>query len=183
LFAYGMAMGANPAAPSNDTVKLKTSGAQAFYQDTIKADSISERLIYLRAIQFMAGKNFQQNYGYQEEGKAIFTTAQDLNVNPTSVNDENETVEQYTVQFSISLDIKTHSYRYTISNVLFFRPTDTGNRRETLYDIYGKETNTSSKRVSKYANKFLASFEKYLDTLLAELKAAIEQKSPVYSKY
>jgi hypothetical protein len=169
--------------PIKDTVKLKTSGEQSYYQDTVKTDSISERLIYLRAIQFMASKNFQQNYGYQEEGKLIFTTAQDLNVNSTNVNDDNEAVDPYTVQFSISLDIKAHSYRYTIGNILFFRPTDNGNRRETLYDIYKKETNTDSRRIAKYANKFLASFEKYLDVLLAELRAAVEQKSPIYSKF
>jgi hypothetical protein len=166
-----------------DTVKLKIDGQHAFYQDTVKVDSISEPLIYIRAVQFMAAKNFQQNYGYQEEGKLIYTTAQDLNVNPPHVNDDNEIVDPYTVQFSIALDIKNKSYRYTISNVTFYRPTDNGNRRESLYDIHKKEIDVDSKRIAKYANKLLASFEKYLDTLVAELQEAVKQKSPIYSKY
>jgi hypothetical protein len=165
-----------------DTVKLKVDGQHAYYQDTVKADSVSEPLIYLRAVQFLAAKNFQQNYGYQEEGKLIYTTAQDLNVNPAHVNDDNDIVDPYTVQFSLTLDIKNKSYRYTISNVTFYRPTENGNRRESLYDIHAKESG-ESKRVTKYANKLLASFEKYLDTLLAELQEAVKQKSPIYSKY
>ena len=170
-------------ATSPDTVTLKVDGKTAYYQNTVIVDSVSERIIYLRAIQFMASKNFQQNYGYQEEGKLIFTTAQDLNVNPTYVGDDNDIVDPYTVQFSLILDIKNHSYRYTISNVIFFRPTDNGNRRETLYDIHLKESDNDSRRIAKYATKLIASFEKYLDSLLAELYQGIEQKSPVYSKF
>ena len=49
-----------------------------------------ESVIYLRAIQFMASKNFQQTYGYQEEGKLIFTTTQDLNNNLVYVSDNND---------------------------------------------------------------------------------------------
>jgi len=166
-----------------DTVTLKVDGKTAYYQNTVKVDSVTESIIYLRAIQFMASKNFQQNYGDQEEGKLIFTATQDLNVNPTYVGDENDTVDPYTVQFSLTLDIKNHSYRYTITNVVFFRPTETGNRRETLYDIHLKESDNDSRRIAKYATKLVASFEKYLDSLLAELYEGIEQKSPVYSKF
>jgi len=174
LFADGAAYRQILAAPiAPDTVTLKVDGKTAYYQNSVKVDSVTERIIYLRAIQFMASKNFQQNYGYQEEGKLIFTTAQDLNV----------TVDPYTVQFSLTLDIKNHSYRYTITNVLFFRPTDNGSRRETLYDIHLKESDNESRRIAKYATKLVASFEKYLDSLLAELYAGIEQKSPVYSKF
>jgi len=184
LFADGAAheqVWALTSAP--DTVTLKIDGKTAYYQNTVQVDSVTERIIYLRAIQFMASKNFQQNYGYQEEGKLIFTTAQDLNVNPTYVGDDNDIVDPYTVQFSLTLDIKNHSYRYTITNVVFFRPTDNGNRRETLYDIHLKESDNTSRRIEKYATKLIASFEKYLDGLLAELYAGIEQKSPVYSKF
>ena len=184
LFADGAAYRQILVAPiAPDTVTLKVDGKTAYYQNSVKVDSVTERIIYLRAIQFMASKNFQQNYGYQEEGKLIFTTAQDLNVNPTYVGDDNDTVDPYTVQFSLTLDIKNHSYRYTITNVLFFRPTDNGSRRETLYDIHLKESDNESRRIAKYATKLVASFEKYLDSLLAELYAGIEQKSPVYSKF
>ena len=118
-----------------DTMKLQTDTRHAYYQRIVKVDSVSVSQIYLRAIQFMASKNFQQTYGYQEEGKLIFTTQQDLNQNKAYVGDDDDLVVPYTVQFAITIDIKDHSYRYTINNVVFFIPVDNGNRRETLLDI------------------------------------------------
>jgi hypothetical protein len=166
-----------------DSVKLQVEGEHAYYQQAVKADSIPEAIIYVRAIQFMASKNFQQNYGYEEEGKLIFTTAQDLNVNPVYVGDDDDQLDPYTVQFSITLDLKNRLYRYTISNVVFFRPTADGNKRETLYEMYVKETNTDSRRVAKDAKKLIGSFERYLDNLVSELHEGIEQKSSIYSKF
>ena len=58
-----------------DTVKLKIDGNNAYYQKVVKLDTnISEPVIYIRSLQFMASKNIQQTYGYQEEGKLIFST-------------------------------------------------------------------------------------------------------------
>ncbi len=166
-----------------DTMKLQTDIKHAYYQRVVKVDSVSVSQIYLRAIQFMASKNFQQTYGYQEEGKLIFTTSQDLNQNRAFINDEDEMVVPYTVQFAVTIDIKAHSYRYTINNVVFYLPTDNGNRRETLLDMNMKANNSDSRRVAKDARKMLDSFERYLDSLTDELFEAIKQKSAIYSKF
>jgi hypothetical protein len=168
--------------PQADSIKLQVDGKHAYYQKKVKADSLPEGLIYVRVIQFMASKNFQQNYGYQEEGKLIFTTTQDLNINPVYVGDDNDNVDPYTVQFAITLDLKNGSYRYTINNVTIYRPTQNGNKRETLYDIYVKATNTDSRRIAKDARKVIESFERYIDTLTDELNESIVQKSPIYNQ-
>jgi len=168
---------------SPDSVKLTIEGNYAFYQGKVKVDSLPEGLMYIRAVQFMAAKNFQQNYGYQEEGKMIYFTTQDLNVNPVYVGDDDDILNPYTVQFSMILDLKNGSYRYTINNVVFFRPDGNGNKRETLYDMYLKATNTNSRRVAKDARKLLDSFEKYLNTLTSELYDGIDQKPSIYSKF
>jgi hypothetical protein len=170
-------------AAGSDSVKLTIEGNYAFYQNTVKVDSLREGLMYIRAVQFMAAKNFQQNYGYQEEGKMIYFTTQDLNVNEVYVGDDDDVLNPYTVQFSITLDLKNGTYRYTINNVVFFRPDGNGNKRETLYDMYLKATNTNSRRVAKDAKKLIDSFEKYLNTLTAELYDGIEQKPSIYSKF
>ena len=39
--------------------------------------------------------------------------------------------EPYTVQFAITIDMKNGRYRYTVQNVIFYLPTDGGNRRQT----------------------------------------------------
>jgi hypothetical protein len=167
--------------PQSDSVKLKIDGEHAYYQNIIKVDSnIRESQIFTRALQFMASKNYQQNYGYQEEGKLIFTTTQDLNINLVYVGDDNDEVSQYTVQFAITIDMKNGSYRYTISNVIFFVPAENGNKRETLYEVFKKATNTESKRVAKDAKKLIESFERYTTTLTNDLYDGIEQKSLIY---
>ncbi|MDR3694810.1 hypothetical protein [Mucilaginibacter sp.] len=166
-----------------DSVKLTIEGIYAFYQGKVKVDSLPEGLMYVRAVQFMAAKNFQQNYGYQEEGKMIYFTTQDLNVNEVYVGDDDDVLNPYTVQFSMILDLKNGSYRYTINNVVFFRPDGNGNKRETLYDVYLKATNTNSRRIAKDARKLIDSFEKYLNTLTGELYDGIEQKPSIYSKF
>ncbi len=168
--------------PQADSIKLQVDGKHAYYQKKVKADSLPEGLIYVRVIQFMASKNFQQNYGYQEEGKLIFTTTQDLNINPVYVGDDNDNVDPYTVQFAITLDLKNGSYRYTINNVTIYRPTQNGNKRETLYDMYVKATNTDSRRIAKDARKVIESFERYMDTLTDELNESIVQKSAIYNQ-
>ena len=168
--------------PQADSIKLQVDGKHAYYQKKVKADSLPEGLIYVRVIQFMASKNFQQNYGYQEEGKLIFTTTQDLNINPVYVGDDNDNVDPYTVQFAITLDLKNGSYRYTINNVTIYRPTQNGNKRETLYDMYVKATNTDSRRIAKDARKVIESFERYIDTLTDELNESIVQKSAIYNQ-
>ena len=62
-----------------DSLILKIDGNTAYYQNTVKVDTgIGVNLIYVRTLQFMAAKNFQQTYGFEEEGKEIFTTTQDL---------------------------------------------------------------------------------------------------------
>ncbi len=167
--------------PQTDSVKLQVDGNNAYYQKVVKVDSnITESMIYGRALQFTASKNFQQNYGYEEEGKLIFTTTQDLNINTVYVGDDNDVLDPYTVQFALTLDLKNGSYRYTIHNVLFYIPEANGNRRETLYDVYMKATNTESKRVAKNAKKLIESFERYITTLTGELYDGIEQKSLIY---
>lgn len=164
-----------------DSVKLIAEGNHVYYQKAIKVDSnINEPMIYLRAIQFMAAKNFTQTYGYQEEGKLIFSTFQDLNINKAFVGDDNENVQPYSVQFAIILDLKNGRYRYTIQNILFFLPTDYGNRRETISDIYAKTTNTDSRRIAREARNLISSFERYITSLTNELNEEIEGKSILY---
>lgn len=161
-----------------DTVKLITDGNRVFYQQTIKVDSnIKEPIIYLRTVQFMAAKNITQTYGYQQEGKLIFSTFQDLNINRAFVGDDSENVQTYSVQFAIIVDIKNGRYRYTIQNIIFFLPTDYGNRRETMSDIYEKATNTDSRRIAREAKSLIYSFERYITSLTNELNEDIEQKS------
>jgi hypothetical protein len=168
---------------NNDSVKLIVDGDNAYYQKAVKVDSnIKEGLMYGRVLQFAASKNFQQNYGYQEEGKLIFTTTQDLNINQAYVGDDNDTVEPYTVQFALTLDLKNGGYRYTIHNVIFYLPTENGNRREGLFDIYQKATGADSRRLQKNAKKLIDSFERYISALTKELYAGIEQKSQIYNK-
>jgi hypothetical protein len=188
VFAFGMKGHACPFynldttkfKQSKDTVALQTEGTNAFYQKTIKLDSnITEPLIYLRAVQFMASRNITQTYGYQEEGKLIFSTFQDLNINAVSIQDDNSTVFPYSVQFAITLDLKNKRYRYTIHNVIFFLPTETGNRRETLFDIYQKYDNRESRRIARDAKSLIASFERYITTLTNDLRDEIEQRSVV----
>ena len=130
----------------------------------------------------MAAKNFQQNYGYQQEGKLIFTTSQDLNVNAVYIGDENDAVNPYNTQFSIMLDLKNGRYRYTISKVVFFLTTENGNKRETLYDIYLKAGgNGESRRMEKVYKSIIDSFERYISSLVTELREAVEQKLTVYN--
>src|SRR5579862_9476882 len=74
-----------------DTIKLQIENTNAYYQKTFKVDSnVKISIIYLRALQFMAAKNFQQNYGYEQEGKMIFTSTQDLNKNATISDNNND---------------------------------------------------------------------------------------------
>lgn len=165
----------------NDSVKLIADGNHVYYQKAVKVDSsIKEPLIYLRTIQFMAAKNITQTYGYQEEGKLIFSTFQDLNINRAFVGDDSENVQTYSVQFAIIIDIKNGRYRYTIQNILFFLPTDNGNRRETMTDIYNKATNSDSRRIAREAKALIASFERYISSLTNELNEEIEQKSDLF---
>jgi hypothetical protein len=169
-----------PVKPAADSVKLQIDGNNAYYQKIIKVDSsIKVSDIFLRVLQFMAGENFQQTYGYQQEGKLIFTTTQDLNINPVTTGTDLDNVEQYSVQFAITIDIKNGRYRYTIHNVVFFRPTDSGNSRLTLYDMHQKATG-DTKWVAKDAKKVITSFERYLETLTAELNEGIGYQSAIY---
>src|ERR1700753_2358027 len=74
-----------------DSVSLQVDHSNAYYQKVVKLDSaIKVSDIYIRALQFMAAKNFQQTYGYDQEGKLIFTTTQDLNISPVNITDEND---------------------------------------------------------------------------------------------
>lgn len=166
--------------PPTDSVKLQVDGKNVYYQKVVKVDSsIKVSDIFIRALQFMAGKNFQQTYGYQQEGKLIFTTTQDLNINAVTTGTDLDNVEQYTVQFAITIDMKNGRYRYTVHNVVFFRPTENGNSRLTLYDLNQKATG-DTKWVAKDARKVINSFERYLSTLTAELNEGIEHKSAIY---
>jgi len=167
--------------PTPDSIKLHVEGNMAYYQKTFRVDSnIKISTIYLRALQFMAAKNFQQNYGYEQEGKMIFTTTQDLNSTPASV-EPNEDMQPYTVQFAITVDMKNSRYRCTISNITFYMPTDYGNRRMTLYDVYEKETSGESRRITKNARTLRESFERYLISLTNELYAEVEHKEALYN--
>jgi hypothetical protein len=173
---------ASPDIQAGDTVKLTVEGTNAYYQRLVKVDSgITESKIYLRSLQFMASKNFQQNYGYDEEGKLICTTAQDLNTNVFSATSVADAIDPYTVQFAITIDMKNRRYRYTINNIVFYLPDEGGNRRLTMDELYQQATNTDSKRVARDATKVISSFEKYLGVLTSELYQAVEQKRPMDS--
>jgi hypothetical protein len=163
-----------------DSVKLKVDSNTAYYQKTVKVDSnIKISMIYVRTLQFMSAKNFTQNYGYEEEGKMIFTTTQDLNAN-AAFGGDNDDPNPYTVQFAITIDMKNGRYRYTISNVIFYLPSANGNRRMTLYELYDKETGNESRRIQRNAKTIVDSFEKYLVKLTGELYSEIEHKAAIY---
>lgn len=167
--------------PPTDSVKLQIDGNSAYYQKTVKVDTgITVSDVYIRTLQFMAAKNFQQNYGYEQEGKLIFTTTQDLNTSPVIVNNDNADVDPYTTQFSITVDMKNGRYRYTIQNVLFYLPTQTGNRRLTLYDLYAKATNKDSRRIAREAKDVMTSFERYINSLTTELYDNIQHKAIIF---
>lgn len=164
-----------------DSVKLKVDSNTAYYQKTVKVDSnIKVSMIYLRTLQFMSAKNFTQNYGYEEEGKMIFTTTQDLNANAV-FNGDNDDPNPYTVQFAITIDMKNGRYRYTISNIIFYLPTQNGNRRMTLYEVYEKEIGNESRRIQRNAKTIVDSFERYLVSLTGELYTEIEHKAVIYN--
>jgi len=168
-----------------DTIKIQIdSNLNTYFQRVVKVDSrITVDILYTRAIQFMAAKNIIQTYGYEQEGKLIFTTSQDLNFNADYVGDENDNIQPYTAQFAIMLDIKHGIYRYTINNVVFFYPSAGGNRRETLLELYNKATNTVSKRIARSSQYMLISFERYLGKFTDDLQQGIEQKTAMYSKF
>jgi hypothetical protein len=172
---------AHAAAPA-DTVKLLVEGTNAYYQKVVKADSIPEGLIFNRALEFLAAKNYQQNFGDEQEGKLIFNTTQDLNVNPVYVGDDSDEVDPYTVQFAITIDTKNKRYRYTINNIVIYFPTQSGNKRQTMYDMYLKATNTQSKHIARDAKKLISSFESYITSLTNELYKAIKPQSMLYDK-
>jgi hypothetical protein len=163
-----------------DSVKLKVDSNSAYYQKTVKVDSnIKVSMIYLRTLQFMSAKNFTQNYGYEEEGKMIFTTTQDLNANAIFAGD-NDDPDPYTVQFAITIDMKNGRYRYTISNIIFYLPSQNGNRRMTLRELYDKESSNESRRIQRNAKTIVYSFEKYLVSFTGELYSEIEHKAVIY---
>jgi hypothetical protein len=165
----------------SDSIKLTVDSKTAYYQKLFKVDSsIKISTIYVRALQFMAAKNFQQNYGYEQEGKMIFTSTQDLNVAP-GTSEPNENLDPYTVQFAFTIDMKNGRYRCTISNVVFFLPSDFGNRRMTLYEVYQKETSNESKRITRNAKSLIDSFERYLIDLTGSLNTEVEHKAQVYN--
>ena len=164
-----------------DSIKITVEGTQAYYQKVFKTDTgIKVSTIYRRTLQFMAAKNFQQNYGYEQEGKMILTSAQDLNANPNYAND-NDNPDPYTVQFAITVDMRNGHYRCTINNINFYLPTDNGNRRMTLYELYLKETGNESRRTQKEARMLIESFERYLITLTNDLFTEVEHKAPIYN--
>lgn len=175
--------GHNKKAPAYivDSVKMIVdTGNTAYYQKTVKIDSaIKLSTIYTRVLEFMAAKNFQQTYGYEQEGKLIFTTTQDLNTNPV-YGGENDDPQTYSVQFSITIDMRNGRYRYTTANVLFFLGSQSGNRRMPLYELYQKETNGESRRIERNAKNTIDSFEKYLTTLTTELHTEIQHKGAIY---
>jgi hypothetical protein len=164
-----------------DSVELKIDSNVAYYQKTVKVDSnIKVSMIYERALEFAAAKNFQQNYGYEPEGKMIFTTTQDLNTNPIYGGD-NDDPDPYTVQFALIIDMKNGRYQYTIDNVIFYLPTQNGSRRFTLYDLYEKETGDQPRRIQKNAKKIIDSFDRYLVSLTGELYKEVEHKSAIFN--
>lgn len=170
-----------PAKPVEDSVHLSIDGKTLYYQQTVKVDSnLTIPVIFLRLQEFGAGKNFQMNFGDDRLGRVIFTTTQDLNEN--GPEDDNDGVDAYSAQFSITVDIKKGRYRYTINDVVFFVPTGTGfNRRMTLYDMYQKTTGANSKRVAREAVKFMGSFDKYLSLLTNEMHQAVQHKDKIYN--
>jgi hypothetical protein len=171
-----------PDTQAADSVTLSIDGTNAYYQKTVKVDSgIGISAMYLRSLEFMAAKNYQQTYGYQEEGKLIFTTTQDLNTNAITTGSDIENTEVFSVQFAVTLDMKKQRYRYTIHNVIFFRPTENGNLRIPLYDMYVKETNGDAKWIRKDAKKVIDSFERYITNLTNELYESIEHKAAIYN--
>jgi len=168
--------------PKGDSVKLSIDGTSAYYQKTVKVDtSIGVSLIYLRTLQFMAAKNFQQTYGFQQEGKEIFTTTQDLNTNPFTIGNYSDNIDVFTVQFAVTVDMKKQRYRYTIHNVIFYRPTETGNLRMTLYEMYLRATNGDSRSIKKDSKKVIDAFERYISSLTAELRESIDHKAMIYN--
>ncbi len=168
--------------PQGDSVKLVIDGTSAYYQKTVKVDTgIGVSLIYLRTLQFMAGKNFQQTYGFEQEGKEIFTTTQDLNTNPFTIGNYSDNIDEFTVQFAVTVDMKKQRYRYTIHNVLFYKPTETGNLRMTLYEMYLRATNGDSRYIKKDSKKVIDAFERYISALTAELRESIDHKAMIYN--
>lgn len=165
-----------------DSVKLIIDGTSAYYQKTVKVDTgIGVSLIYLRTLQFMAAKNFQQTYGFEQEGKEIFTTTQDLNTNPFTVGNYSDNIDVFTVQFAVTVDMKKQRYRYTIHNVTFYLPTETGNLRLTLYEMYLRATNGDSRSIKKDSKKVIDAFERYIGSLTAELRESIDHKAMIYN--
>lgn len=168
--------------PQGDSVTLKIDGNSAYYQKTVKVDTgIGVSLIYLRTLQFMAAKNFQQTYGYEQEGKEIFTTTQDLNTNPFTIGNYSDNIDPFTVQFAVTVDMKKQRYRYTIHNVTFYRPTETGNLRMSLYEMYLRATNGDSRSIKKDSKKVIDAFERYISSLTAELRESIGHKAMIYN--
>lgn len=168
--------------PLGDTVKLIIDGTSAYYQKTVKVDTgIGVSLIYLRTLQFMAAKNFQQTYGFEQEGKEIFTTTQDLNTNPFTVGNYSDNIDVFTVQFAVTVDMKKQRYRYTIHNVTFYQPTETGNLRLTLYEMYLRATNGDSRSIKKDSKKVIDAFERYIGSLTAGLRESIDHKALIYN--
>jgi hypothetical protein len=164
-----------------DSVGLRTDNNSAYFQKTFKVDSnIKISTIYTRALQFMAAKNFQQNYGYEQEGKMIFTSTQDLNTTPGTAEPSDE-MDPYTVQFAFTIDMRNGRYRCTISNVTFYLPSDYGNRRMTLYEVYQKQTSNESRRITKNAKMLIDSFERYLVDLTKGLHTEVEHKADIYN--
>jgi hypothetical protein len=166
-----------------DSVNLITDASgMAYYQKTVKLDSaIKLSTIYTRVLEFMAARNFQQTYGYEQEGRLIFTTSQDLNMNPKYSGD-NDDPDTYTVQFSITVDMRNGRYRYTINNVIFYLGSQSGNRRMPLYELYQMEINGDSRRLEKNARNLIESFEKYLMGLTTDLHIEIQHKAPIYNQ-
>lgn len=164
-----------------DSLMLKIDGNTAYYQKTVKVDTgIGVNLIYVRALQFMAAKNFQQTYGFEEEGKEIFTTTQDLNTNAFTLGNYAEDIDVFTVQFALTIDMKKQRYRFTVHNIVFFRPTESGNLRLSLYEMYLRETNGESRSIKKDSKKVIDAFQKYIGLLTAELKESINHKAAIY---
>jgi hypothetical protein len=166
----------------SDTIKLLTDSSHAYYQKIFTLPAgINDSVAYTKILEFMAAKNIQQTYADDSGHKMIFSTSQDLNTNLVYIGDEADAVDPYTVQFAVIIDLRSHRYRFTVNNVVFYSPSPTGSRREPLYDMYLKATNKESKRVAKDAKKILDSFQRYLLAFTADLTKTIEQKSPAYN--
>ena len=168
--------------PQGDSVIMKIDGNTAYYQKSVKVDTgIGVSLIYLRTLQFMAAKNFQQTYGFEQEGKEIFTSTQDLNTNPFTIGNYSDNIDPFTVQFAVTVDMRKQRYRYTIHNVTFYRPTETGNLRMSLYEVYLRATNGDSRSIKKDSKKVIDAFERYISSLTAELRESIDHKAMIYN--